>query len=219
MTPTRTLHPGLASVRWRFVFETCHYLGVAIRTLPSHTGPGRAHVKAALDMIHAASPTRIDILCRYLPGGIVVESTDYALAWFNAELRACMIGARHAADDDAIALACSIVHELCHARLDSYGFGYEAQARLRIEKVCVGREVALVKQLVALGLADPIHVRMAVQRLHRLDDAQFSDETLQNMQRKAVLQRLRNVGPHIPRVLRKALVLHVRRRLRTTRAR
>jgi hypothetical protein len=48
-------------------------------------------------------------------------------------------------------MASTLVHESTHARLEANGFGYTAETRERIEKVCIRRQLAFARRLAEPG--------------------------------------------------------------------
>lgn len=216
------LRGGLADwierLRWRHVFARQVYLGIALRTHPFAECASAGRVRAALNLLQAVEPRRIDQVRRALPGGLAVDASDYARAWYDARRQACFLGARHAATGDIADLALSIVHETSHARLERCGFEYRPERRLRLERLCLGQEIVVARRLAVVGELTDERVAALDRSRMALAADQFSEAALAALQRKALVQRARTLGQRVPRPLRRLLLHAVRRRLATLRA-
>lgn len=66
---------------------------------------------------------------------------------YLAGLQTCLIGVAYARRVAPLDLAMTIVHEATHGRLSRAGFRYEGECRERIERLCVGQEIAFAEQV------------------------------------------------------------------------
>lgn len=110
--------------------------------------PGWRAIEDALLLIKQCDHVRFNRLERDLER-VWIRILPSSLGAFNASLKACELDERfvltHASNPEFIAAA--IVHEATHARLWSYGIGYEESIRVRVEAVCFRRERAFAARL------------------------------------------------------------------------
>ncbi len=155
----------------------------------------------------------------YLPGGIAAEATSYAAAWYNHPTRTCFIGASTILQADVTEIALCILHEMCHARLFTRGIGYDEALRVRVEKVCIRRELQFARKLAAAGHDVDDLIGDIQRHLDHFPPESVTHRSLQRSYRKQVLQRLRLLKRlDVPYWLRRFLILRVRRKLATWRA-
>jgi hypothetical protein len=72
-----------------------------------------------------------------------------ALAHYNSSLNACVFDERFVLAETTTLqkIACTIVHEATHARLDGWGIDYDEASRYRIEAICIRRELNFLTKL------------------------------------------------------------------------
>jgi hypothetical protein len=72
-----------------------------------------------------------------------------ARACYDGSLRACILDERFILLETTTLeeIACAIVHEATHAKLERWGVGYEENERSRIEAVCLRRELNFIAKL------------------------------------------------------------------------
>lgn len=108
----------------------------------------RKQIREALDLIQAIDPARHRQISRDLRTVWAMRHYSSSAAYLHV-VRTCQLdtanldGERGSADN----IASAIIHEATHARLMHAGIGYDAAIRVRIEKVCVRRELAFARRL------------------------------------------------------------------------
>jgi hypothetical protein len=122
--------------------------GLWIGGLEGKSSPAWPRVEAALRLIKTYDRIRYDRLIRDLDR-IWVKMLPASIANFNHSLNACQLDERFVLDEKSgpELIASVIVHEATHARLMRCGIGYEAELRVRVEKVCLRRELAFAAKL------------------------------------------------------------------------
>jgi len=198
-------------LRWAIAYDRSDYLNVPLRVHPFAPPDAANRVTHALDLIAQIDPLTMAHIRRHLPGGLAVEATDYATAWFDREKSACLLGARHLTTASDAELALSIMHEVTHARLEARGIPYDPPLRLRIERICIAREIALAHRLAKAGACAPQIVGALQAKRAALTAEHLSDHVLEGFRRLERLQRVRLLGKRVPHVLRRCLVLRLRR--------
>ncbi|MEM9499414.1 MAG: hypothetical protein AAGA28_15925 [Pseudomonadota bacterium] len=217
MTQTALIGHLVHRIRRRLCFARSDHLGVQLRRHALASDTGAQTVREALDLIHRIAPEKISAMRTCLPGGIAIEWTDYANGWFDAATGTCCLGGQFVATAGPVDLALTVVHELCHARLERCGIGYPEDQRDRIERLCVSREIAFARALARAGCGDAITVDALCRKRDSLTAAQFSDTALRALHRREVLHRARMLGMQTPHCVRRCLVLATRKRLRRLR--
>jgi hypothetical protein len=122
------------------------WVGVGFAGEPAE--PVLRRVEDALFLIKDNDQLRYSRLIRDLER-IWVRDVPGALGTFNQELRTCSLDREFVLAETTRPelIAATIVHEATHARLDSYGIGYEEKLRARIEAICFRRERAFAAKL------------------------------------------------------------------------
>jgi hypothetical protein len=108
-----------------------------------------SNIGRALALIRKHAPRRFARLRRDFGGILVCVSGGYSGRWIGS-LRLCELEQRSVRDKGAspVRIACTLVHEAMHARLDRLGFGYAAgKERARIEAACKRAERAFARRL------------------------------------------------------------------------
>ena len=116
-------------------------------------------VAAALQLIQNFDPLQYRRVVRDLEQ-IWITTIVGAAGQFVAATSTCELDERFVTREytSVEEVASAIVHEATHARLDRCGVGYEEGLRARVEKVCMGRELAF-----AARLADGASIRRWVE--------------------------------------------------------
>ena len=147
----------------------------------------------ALLLIKQHSPLDYARITRELER-IWVSLSFHGLGEYNHSLRACLLDERYVADPATSIeqIACTIVHEATHARLERYGIGYEEQRRARIEAICFRRELAF-----ASGLPDSAQLQQDIARCldwYQANPEQFHDARFQENHTAGGIEALRYLG-------------------------
>jgi hypothetical protein len=115
-------------------------------------------------------------------------------AEYNRALDACVFDERFLAHEDASTnrIASAILHEATHARIERYGIIYEEGRRVRIESICLRRELAL-----AARLPDGAQLQQLISgnlEWHLANPDFFSDAQFRERRHSGELEALRHVG-------------------------
>jgi hypothetical protein len=115
-------------------------------------------------------------------------------AEYQHSLKACVFDERFLADEEASTnrIASAILHEATHARLEWCGITYEEGRRVRIEAICLRRELAL-----AARLPDSAQLQQLVSGnldWHLANPDFFSDAQFRERRRNGEIEALRHVG-------------------------
>lgn len=106
-------------------------------------------VEKALNVVKQHDPLQYIRILRHLDRVWVCLEPD-GRACFKASLNACILDERYVLAEETTPekLAATIVHEAAHARIDHWGIEYsDVKERLRIEAVCMRRELAFLAKL------------------------------------------------------------------------
>lgn len=114
-------------------------------------------VKAALDLIRKHDPRRFRMVLRHLRYIVNVELISGGQ--YNHALRSCRIDFGRIPLDKAELysdwylawIACTIVHEATHGRLESRWFAYTPTTRVQIERICCAEERRFAHRLYEAG--------------------------------------------------------------------
>jgi hypothetical protein len=111
---------------------------------PDHS----TRIEQALHLVERHSPLHYARILRNLER-IWIFLLSHGRAEYNEALGACVIDERLIADPETNTeeLASIIVHEATHARLDRCGIEYREELRVRIETVCLRRELDFAARL------------------------------------------------------------------------
>ena len=122
--------------------------GIWVASTEEEPYPGLCRVFDALQLIRERDPLNYArivqhlrrIWIRYIPSGRAV---------FDQTLAACIIDDRYLLPDVSTreVIASTIVHEATHARLERWGFSYVEARRVRLEAICLQRELSLLARL------------------------------------------------------------------------
>ena len=100
----------------------------------------------ALRLIRRFDPVRYNRLRRDV-SRIWVRVIPVGMANFERSTWTCNVDPRAMKNQLAEAIAGWIVHEAAHARLFRAGIGYREDLRDRVERICIGRELAFAAKL------------------------------------------------------------------------
>lgn len=142
---------SIRDLPWRLVLQLARrdvVLGIDVRVALSSGDASsellaRTHDALQLIQTHAAvTLSRIRADVRH------ILFADVRGGRYMPSLRTCLIGEKFAIRAVPLELAMMIVHEGMHARLWQTGFTYAQPLRERIERLCVGAEVAFAERVV-----------------------------------------------------------------------
>lgn len=150
-------------------------------------------VEGALLLIKQHSPQDYARITHELER-VWVHLLPYGLGEYNASLKACLLDERYVADPATSIeqIACTIVHEATHARLERYGIGYREELRAKIEAICFRRELAF-----AVRLPDSAELQQGIARClewYQANPDQFSDSHIRESDSAGVMESLRYLG-------------------------
>jgi hypothetical protein len=123
--------------------------GLWIGSMESKPQPGLRRVEDALQLIKRHDALHYSRVIHNLER-IFVNLVPDALAHYDRSLNACVLDQRFVLPETTALerIACTIVHEATHARLERWGIGYDDEkARTRIEAICLRRELNFIAKL------------------------------------------------------------------------
>jgi hypothetical protein len=123
--------------------------GLWVGSMESKPQPGLRRVEDALQLIKAHDALHYSRVIHNLER-IFVNLVPDALAHYDRSLNACVLDQRFVLPETTALerIACTIVHEATHARLERWGIGYDDEkARTRIEAICLRRELNFIAKL------------------------------------------------------------------------
>lgn len=146
-------------------------------------------VEAALDLIKTYDRKRYDRMVRDLDRIWVRLLTN--VAQYSPSWRACFLDERFVLSDaaDTALIAAAIVHEATHARLWSYGFGYDEEVRQRVEAICIRREAAFANKL-----PDGEQVRAVAAEELALPPSYLTDDAARDRKLQGSIEALEHLG-------------------------
>jgi hypothetical protein len=105
-------------------------------------------VEAALRLIERCAPLHYRRIKNSLTR-IWVRLVPHAAGCYLHSLNACLLDERVVASETTTVewIASAIVHEATHARLEKWGIRYNEAVRLRVERICIRRELDFVRHL------------------------------------------------------------------------
>jgi hypothetical protein len=163
-----------------------------------------ARVEEAIGLIRSHAPWRYDRIRRDL-ACIWVRPLPGPWASYNHGLRACQLDSRFVLDQTKLPsqLAAAIVHGATHARLESFGIGYDAAIRARVETVCLHAEQDFAQQL-----PDGAVVQTVAEGTLQLGDRQWTDQAMRDAHYRGSREALEYRG--LPAWLTRSLELVAR---------
>jgi hypothetical protein len=118
-----------------------------------------------------------------------------ALASYNRSLKACVLDERFVLLETTTLerIACAIVHEATHAKLEGWGISYDDEKeRSRIEAICLRRELNLIAKL---PHGEPLQEEIArTLEWCASDQDYFSDVSFQQRYDQGNVETLRYLG-------------------------
>lgn len=157
--------------------------------------PERAlqRVEAALRLIEQSAPLHYRRIKTSL-SRISVQLVPLGAGCYLHSLNACLLDERVVARETTTVewIASAIVHEATHARLENWGIRYDEAVRLRIERICVRRELDFARHLSGVdALQEEISQRLDWCR----DDSTFyTDQNMQEEMNQGIAETLRHLG-------------------------
>jgi hypothetical protein len=122
--------------------------GLWIGSAQSDSEPALQRVEAALRLIDRCAPLHYRRVKNSL-SRIWVTLVPHGAGCYRHSLNACLLDERVVASETTTLewIASAIVHEATHARLEKRGIRYGETVRLRIERICIRRELDFARHL------------------------------------------------------------------------
>jgi hypothetical protein len=122
--------------------------GLWIGSAQSDAEPALQRVEAALQLVNRCAPLHYRRVKNNL-SRIWVTLVPHGAGCYLHSLNACLLDERVVASETTTLewIASAIVHEATHARLEKRGIRYDETVRLRIERICIRRELDFVRRL------------------------------------------------------------------------
>lgn len=139
---------------YRLGCERCNISGL-IFYLPVHDRDALAQFKAnaqnAVEILQEFDPIRLKRIRRDLSNGIVAAPGGNT-ALYHRDIGVCVLNTSRLLDSNYVRAVLSIVHEATHARMRHLSNATPERAA-RMERICIGAEIAFVSRLPANGPA------------------------------------------------------------------
>jgi hypothetical protein len=122
--------------------------GLWLGCAQSDSEPALQRIEAALQLIDRCAPLHYLRIKNNL-SRIWVTLVPHGAGCYQHSLNACLLDERVIARETTSLewIASAIVHEATHARLENWGVRYKEASRLRIERICIRRELDFVRHL------------------------------------------------------------------------
>jgi hypothetical protein len=122
--------------------------GLWVGSMESKPQPGLRRIEDALRLIKHHNSLHYSRVIHNLERVWLRMLPSYR-ACYDGSLRACVLDKRFVLLETTTLeeIACAIVHETTHAKLERWGISYDANARSRIEAVCLRRELNFIAKL------------------------------------------------------------------------
>jgi hypothetical protein len=189
--PTRKL---MAIDRLDLWFSTGRYFdGLWVGTTESEPYPGLQRIEDALRLIKQYNSLHYSRVIHNIER-VWVRLLVSASASYYGPLRACQLDERFVVLETTTLeeIASIFVHEVTHARLERWGFGYDEKERSRIEAVCLRRELNFIA---TLPRGEPVRDRIArTLEWCESDHDYFSDASFQQRDYEGQVEALRYLG-------------------------
>lgn len=167
--------------------------GLWIGSVQSNPEPALQRVEAALRLIERSAPLHYQRVKSSL-SRIWVQLVPDGAGCYVHSLNACLLDERVVASETTTVewIASAIVHEATHARLENWGIRYDEASRLRIERICVRREIDFARRLTGV---DALQEEIA-QRLDwcRDESTHYTDQNMQQRMDQGSVKALRHLG-------------------------
>ncbi len=167
--------------------------GLWIGSAQSDSEPALQRVEAALRLIQRFAPLHYQRVKNHL-SRIWVQLVPHGAGCYLHSFNACLLDERVVTSETTTVewIASAIVHEATHARLEKRGIRYNEAVRLRIERICVRRELDFARHLSGV---DALQEEIA-RRLDWCNDenADFTDRNMWQKIDKGHAEALRHLG-------------------------
>jgi hypothetical protein len=122
--------------------------GLWVGSSQSDPEPAIQRVEAALRLIERCAPLHYRRVKNSL-ARIWVRLVPHGAGCYLHSLNACLLDERIVNSETTTVewIASAIVHEATHARLEKLGIRYDEAARLRLERICICRELDFARHL------------------------------------------------------------------------
>jgi hypothetical protein len=122
--------------------------GLWVGTTESEPHSGLRRVEDALQLIKRHDSLHYTRVIHNLER-VWVRLLPTARACYDRSLKACVLDERYVLPETTTLerIACTIVHEATHARLERWGISYDEKERSRIEAACLRRELNFIAKL------------------------------------------------------------------------
>lgn len=167
--------------------------GLWVGTTESKPHPGLRRIEDALKLIKHHDPLHYSRVIRNLER-IWVHLLPTARACYDRSLKACVLDERYVLLETTTLerIACTIVHEATHAKLERWGVSYDEKERSRIEAICLRRELDFIAKL---PHSEPLREEKARTLEWCVSDHDyFSDVSFQQRDGQGQVETLRYLG-------------------------
>jgi hypothetical protein len=151
--------------------------GLWIGSAQSDSEPALQRVEAALELINRCAPLHYGRVKNNL-SRIWVTLVPHGAGCYLHSLNACLLDERVVASEATTLewIASAIVHEATHGRLEKRGIRYDEAVRLRIERICIRRELDFARHLSGIDTL----IKEITQRLDwcRDGNAHYTDQNM-----------------------------------------
>jgi hypothetical protein len=167
--------------------------GLWIGSAQSDSEPALQRVEAALRLIERFAPLHYRRVKNSL-SRIWVRLVPHGAGCYLHSLNACLLDERVVASETTTVewIASAIVHEATHARLEKWGIHYNEAVRLRIERICIRRELDFARRLSGVDALQ----EQITQSLDRCRDgnAHYTDQNMWQEIEQGNAEALRHLG-------------------------
>jgi hypothetical protein len=165
--------------------------GIWVGSAQSDPEPALQRVEAALRLIERLAPLHYRRIKTSL-SRIWVRLVPHGAGCYLPFLNACLLDERVVASETVEWIASAIVHEATHARLEKWGIRYDEAVRLRIERICIRRELDFARHLSGV---DALQEQIA-QRLDwcRDGNTHYTDQNMWQEMDQGNAEALRHLG-------------------------
>jgi hypothetical protein len=151
------------------------------------------NIREAVQLLATHDPRRFARIRRDLKYIVVTRTLLSEVAEYWPNLRACLLDASFATAQPPSTTALNIVHEATHARLWRAGIRYNELVRARVERCCIGEELAF-----AMRVPNGDELQGAARRklydASYWSDASMRDRKLKRLESRGVPRWLARLG-------------------------
>lgn len=167
--------------------------GLWVGTTESKRHPGLRRVEDALQLIKRHDSLHYSRVTYNLER-VWVSILPTARACYDTALKACVLDERYVLLETTTLeqIACTIIHEATHARLELWGISYDEKKRSRIEAVCLRRELHFIAKIA--GGEELSEERALTLEWCASDHDHFSDLSFQQRNLQGAVKTLRYLG-------------------------